>query len=186
MALTEKTTITAEGLANLIEEFKGKPNFVGILTVFLDQQQDIEASAFTLYNDTVLSNAEGVQLDGIGRIIGEPRFGRSDVDYRVALGARILVNNAEGTPEELINVVNTLIGASTQIVLTEWFPAEFEIETVDEIDEDGFQIGRLVMQTKAAGVHGIFRWHSTTTPFAFDTTDQGFDKGEFAGALDTV
>ncbi len=182
MAITQKTTIIAEGLANIIDQFDDKTDLLALLTTYLQQLQDLEDALFSLFN-TALSNSVGVQLDGLGRIIGEPRFGRSDADYNLALNARIIVNSSEGTPEELIAVVNTLISASSVITLTEFFPAAFEIEVVDEIDEDGFQIGRLVIQAKPAGVNGIFRWHSTTTPFAFDTTSQGFDEGEFAGAV---
>ena len=184
MALTEKTTIVAEGIANLIEQFRDAPNIIALLTPFLTQEQELEASAFEILIDTALPNAIGEQLDGIGRIVGEPRFGRTDADYRIAINARILVNQSEGTPEELIAIVNALISASTSITFTESFPAEFEIETTDAITVSGTQVGKFVIQAKPAGVHGIFRWHETATPFAFDTTSQGFDTGEFAGARD--
>ena len=49
------------------------------------------------YRDTDV----GAQLDGIGRIVGEPRGGANDADYRVAIKGRIQTNRANSRVEEI-------------------------------------------------------------------------------------
>lgn len=49
-----------------------------------------------------IDTAIGKQLDGCGYIVGEPRLGRNDDDYREAIKFRIFANTSNGTPGDLI------------------------------------------------------------------------------------
>lgn len=184
--LEQKTTHIAELVGNLVEQFKAQPKLVGFLTAFARQIQEAENAAFEVLADSAIDSAVGVQLDGIGDIVGLPRDGLADPEYRTEIKAKILVNLSSGTIEQMIAVAAAMVGTTKTIRLTEYTgsdPALIELEIVETIAEDGARIARLLESAKPAGVRLIFRWASTATPFAFDTTDQGFDKGELTGAI---
>jgi hypothetical protein len=90
----------------MLAQFQGQPNFEGQLRSFLVQVQEIEVMLFSLMAERYLSTAVGAQLDGIGRVVGEPRSGKNDLDYRVALQGRIIRNRANSRIED----IHTLFG----------------------------------------------------------------------------
>ena len=96
MTLTQKSTHVQEGLANLVQQFKDKPDLAALLTSYLEQIQDLETAYFGLLTERTLNAAVGVQLDGIGAIVGEDRRGRDDADYRLAIRARIKASTPAG------------------------------------------------------------------------------------------
>jgi hypothetical protein len=100
-----KTTVVADTLANLFVQFQGAPILNAIVASHAVQLQEIETMFVSLIVDMALPNAIGEQLDLIGRIVGEGRKGRSDDDYRVALGARIIINRSNGSVEDIIAVL---------------------------------------------------------------------------------
>lgn len=166
----------AEAVGNLIGQFQGQPNFAAFIRAWAQQSQDVESVAFDLLTSTTIANAEGVQLDGLGEIVGVERAGRTDADYRVRIGAQILLNNASGTIEDMLQLVVAL-GAST-VTLFEVFPAKIDIDATASV-VNGLEIGRTLALAKPAGVGYTFTWFESATPFQFDTAGQGFDQGEF-------
>jgi hypothetical protein len=139
-------------LALLTSAFKGKANIEGLLKVFAIQMQDLENAAFELLtqrmitwqigysvpNDdttgdsTTILDAEGVWLDVLGRIVGEPRGGRLDPEYVQAIRFRIRVSRSQGTPNDLQEIALLGSGGGT-VVYTEdpaSEPAWLRIEVV--------------------------------------------------------
>jgi hypothetical protein len=70
--------------------------------------------------DTVTNDAtsplygvgRGVQLDRIGRLVGQPRAGVDDDHYRFYLRAKIRANRSDGTPDVIIGVFQAMLGAT--------------------------------------------------------------------------
>ena len=54
----------------------------------------------------------GVQLDRIGRLVGQPRSGADDDHYRYYLRAKIRANKSNGSPDDLIAVFKAMLGAT--------------------------------------------------------------------------
>jgi alpha-D-ribose 1-methylphosphonate 5-triphosphate synthase subunit PhnG len=181
--LTQKTTRVTEAQDNLIDQFKDHTNIDAIVKAFAQQSQDLENAAFEVLLETTLADAIGIQLDNLGTIVGVERGGRNDADYRVRIGAQILLNTASGTIEELLALAVAL-GATTDVLLREVQPAKIEIE-VDIPITNGAEIGAVMGQAKAGGVGFSFTWYESATPFKFDTSGQGFDQGEF-GEMITI
>jgi len=76
-----------------------------------------------------LNTAEGVQLDGLGQILGLPRVpGQTDQSYREDLQFQIFVNQSNGTPEEVIFILKYLTEAS-KVWYDELYPAAYEMAT---------------------------------------------------------
>lgn len=113
--------------ALLPEQFKGKPNLEKILEIFAVHIQENETVLFDLLTGRALATAIGVQLDGLGTILGEERLGRSDETYRSALYVRITINLSSGTPDTMIDVLSALTGASL-VKFNELFPATVHMQ----------------------------------------------------------
>jgi len=70
--------------------------------------QELEDVLFAILSDRWLSTAVGVQLDGLGEILGEGRLSADDEEYRDALYTRVIINVSQGEPERLIEVLMRL------------------------------------------------------------------------------
>jgi len=150
--LTKKTTHTAEALDHLLEVLKGKPDLAAFIAPFIDQIQDAENAAFELIDERTIDAAVGVQLDGIGQIIGETRDGRTDDDYRAGLKAKILINKTSGTIEEIIEIVILLVSNSVDI--QDFYPASFYVNIVGAlVDLDPVLLAGIISSAKPAAVN---------------------------------
>lgn len=65
--------VIEKGLLRLAYQFKSSTKFQNFLEVFLQQLQDLKISELQLLNERYLNTAVGLQLDGIGEIIGLSR-----------------------------------------------------------------------------------------------------------------
>lgn len=133
MSLIEKTTHAAEARDHLLEQFKKKERIRAVLDAFSVQIQDLERVFFDLLENRWIDTATGAQLDGLGAIVGEPRQGRNDEDYRLAIRARVLINKSSGTVPELLAILSLLLpGGAFQLI--EYFPAAFVVELLNSLD----------------------------------------------------
>lgn len=105
------TTHSDDAVARFLFQYKNKEKIEGHIRAYIDQIQDLENAYFSLRTRLSISQSEGVQLDGIGKIVGEPRGENDDPRYRVLLFARIGTNVSEGLPENIINVFKLLTEA---------------------------------------------------------------------------
>lgn len=89
-----------------------RSNFQKFLSAMVTPCYDINDVEIQLYYDRALNSAEGVQLDGLGQILGIARTeGQSDAQYRERLYFQVFLNNSTGTPEESIRTLQFLTKA---------------------------------------------------------------------------
>lgn len=153
----------AEALAFLIEQFKNAEVLRGMITSFTQSVQTLEDTFWDIINLRQLTpTVTGDQEDKLGAIVGEPRNGRSDSDYYVAILLRIRVNRSQGRDEDVIAVANLLpVGlAATSVDYVEQWPASFLVEIKELLSPSSAQ--ELLTDTKAAGTYGML--HYTTWP----------------------
>lgn len=99
------------GLDYLPGEFlRQKENLVKFLTVYLKRMKDLDDMWVKLAEGRLLQNAEGDNLDEIGRQVGISRDGLSDQNYRAII--TILLSSAakHGTRPEVIQTLTQLFG----------------------------------------------------------------------------
>lgn len=143
-----------------------------LVRAYAAELQALDAAATALLSDTTLDGAVGVQLDGLGQIIGLERNGLGDDRYRALLRAQIRINTSAGTIEQLNEIIRLVTGttvADAAFTLVESYPADFKVvfEPV-MVNGIGPVAAEAMYQAKAAGVHGVFEYHDTTPIFAFD------------------
>jgi hypothetical protein len=111
-----------QGLDRLVTQWADKPVVQGLLKSYLENVETVENLYEQLLDERSVFTAIGAQLDVIGTIVGEARDGKSDAAYRQAILDRIAINNADGTPEKIIQILKTITG-STAAHVFEHYPA---------------------------------------------------------------
>lgn len=110
--VTKITDHVEQGLKKTLEQWKGKPNFEGMLRSLITGVQDLEETFFELCEERLgVFDAEGEQLDKIGEIVGQERLNFDDDFYRILLLARIGANVSNGEPERIIDTIKLLTSA---------------------------------------------------------------------------
>ncbi len=189
MSLEEKTSHVVEAQANFVEQFKVKPRLDALVQSWVGQIQELEPMFFDILEDTLVSTSVGEQLDELGTVVGELRQARTDDEYRIAIGARILINTSNGTIEEMIAIALALTGGGLATVeIVESFPAAFTLTITTPLAAtlDPFSISTALQSAKPAAVRLIFIFKPLGILFAFDgkAGSAGLDDGKFIGATD--
>jgi hypothetical protein len=135
--------------------------------------QEVEDAYWQLFEERRLAVAVGAQLDVLGALVGQPRNAFGDVDYRGHISARILANSSNGTAEELLAIVRSIVPGPTTLTLTDAYPAAFVLHAgVSNLSAALVPIiVGMIRSARQAGVRGIFEFMSGTTDadsFTFD------------------
>ena len=108
-------------LSLLMEQYKDSPNLQAVISGILEQGNAIEEAMQELYTLLSIQQAEGVQLDVIGRLVGVARGAQDDEAYRLVLISWLQLQYS-GTYEAIIKGVKELSGA-TSVRLVPDYPA---------------------------------------------------------------
>jgi len=167
MSVSHTTTHVTDAKARLARQFKGKARIEALVAALAQQNQDLEDALYELLTQRWLSAAVGVQLDGIGQIVGESRLGKDDATYKLHIAARILINLSTGTPEELIAIVRLLIGAGKTIEYVPEYPAAQTLKIDTLLPSAGSTVADLIVQARSGGVGTKLEWWETEPVFGF-------------------
>ena len=118
-----------KGIARLANQFKKSTKFQEFLEVFLQQHQDLKASDLQLLNERYLDTAIGIQLDGIGKIVGLKRSnGLSDDSYRLLIRAKIIKNKTAMTVDDTLRLISfTFDGAVVRYFQSPFLEPRYDI-----------------------------------------------------------
>lgn len=109
MTLTYKVTHIQEAFDRLMEQLKSVSAFETVLRILNTQTQELEDAFQALFTQRTLTDAVGEQLDVLGRILGEPRAGFSDDDYRHRLSAKIRILRSSGSAHAILDAFKLLL-----------------------------------------------------------------------------
>lgn len=159
-----------EALSRLVEGYKDADNIKNIIGINADRIQDLEnvckqlALRLTLHSPYSI----GAILDGIGELVGLPRFSSIDADYIKLLQGKILANQSKGTTEDIIAVFKALSGA-TFINVVDEYPAQIRIES-NAVPVNGYV--PILKSALSAGVSlDIVVYEDLNGNFGFGTLD---------------
>jgi hypothetical protein len=180
---------SAEGNDRLIEEYKKKPFIEALNSAVLDELTELEKVFWDLYVLRSLDTAEGVQLDGLGDIVGEPRGNKDEETYRRFIRIRVLVNNSDGKIEQLYSILRGLLGEGFIADIQDSFPAGIVVYVGSPLDpltpED---VNRLLRKAKGGGIRLDFVYSDLdeTDMFLWSDDDDTPDTGGFHGWGDSL
>jgi len=145
------TTHVADAKKRLLFQYQGKVKVEALLSAYFGEQiQDIENALWTLFGRLDIDTAEGVQLNGIGSIVGEDRQGKSDAEYRPYIRARIGINTSESDIEKILSVWS-LLTAGAGVQLIELFPAAMCLYLTEALSSDALAQTTLDLLQLVAG-----------------------------------
>jgi hypothetical protein len=153
--LTPILDLCAQSIALLIKQYQDSERLQGLLCALIDQVQDVDDAAADVYARVLdVNNAEGVHLDLLGRIVGETRNGTSDLNYRRAILARVLVNRSQGRIGDLIDIVRVFLGFtdSDTVRIQELQPFRIEVRAEGALIVEASDLLVRLKRAKASGV----------------------------------
>lgn len=140
-------------LGLLVSQFFDSEKLKALVASVVQEIQDIDSVAWGMTFQRDLNTAFGLQLDGLGDIVGEPRNGRDDEDYREALRFRVFINGSFPTPPAIINAVRVATDASL-VLYWEYYPASVQLYTNGE-NIDFKNLNRFIQGLLPAGVQEV-------------------------------
>lgn len=166
----------AQGLSRLLTQFHDSPNLKEIARSYLNQIQEIEIVVFSLMAERYVDTAIGAQLDGVGRVVGEPRAGRTNTDYRVAIKGRITRNAADSKIEDLIALFVLLLPGYTFEVADGPGPAAFRLTVVEALPAPPAApspdvLASQLLEAKGAGIRATMLFSEADRADTFTTAD---------------
>lgn len=154
-----------QALDRLCQQYKERPKSLDLLTSLVNPLQQIEDELAKLKSDRWLDEAEGLQLDHLGEIVGEQRGNRSDSRFRIAIYARIFINRGGATPEDIITAIN-LIHKPKFVSYSELYPAAFQIYLQSSNIDSNFK--SLIKSIIPAGLRNfVVTYSAEDKPFIF-------------------
>ena len=143
LPVTQVTDHAAQVLEDQLGQFLGSPRLRELPEIIADEVQRVEDLLFELFDELLLDNAEGVQLDNIyGKITGVKRIdSESDGDYRAIIRIAILANNSDGHPDTVSQIVGGATGEDAQY--EQVGRAHFEIHYEDSDTLSAIHLRRL-------------------------------------------
>ena len=156
--LIEITNLCEESLTLLLAQYQDSPRLKDLICSFLERLQELETATIAVHTNVLnIDLAAGVNLDLLGKIVGEARDGRTDDVYRNALRVRVLINISDGKIEQLIAIVrlyeqmDLVVGSTVEI--QELQPARLEVRIITGTPiNPGSEIDKRLRQAKAGGV----------------------------------
>jgi hypothetical protein len=134
---------------DMLSQLYGDPVHQAIADVISLEYQRFEDVAHKVLTNRMLVNAEGVQLDVLGKIARVDRLGRSDDDYRLIIQVANAARDSDGGAEQIIWIASQLVGAD--VTYTQEGTANFTLQYVsddalsDDLKEEALiLIGRAV------------------------------------------
>ncbi len=130
------------------------------LTALVGPVQTIEGALEQLLEERRLGTAVGVQLDTIGRLVGQARGGLNDADFERYIRARIVANRASGTVDQVLQVIEAVLddpGATVTIDQAGQYPAAFVVRIRDTVVSAPLAavLVTFLRLVKAAGVRAL-------------------------------
>lgn len=157
--------------------------WISLLSAMTGESQNQEDALYSLWQARAdLDQATDDRLDGWGRLVGVQREDLSDDDYRRLIRARLQVLRSEGSPDELIRIVDAMTDSGGNTLYWETPPACFSIQydgntwTGDHIA--GNRVATYIKDARPAGVAiGQVIERDPTSGFTFGTDgSRGFSE----------
>lgn len=160
-----------------------------LIVAYVGPSQDIENVLQQLLLDRAVSTAQGVQLDQLGFIVGQPRLGLVDDDYRRYIRARIITNRSGGITENLIAIMALIIddpSATYTVQRNGTATVVCQVNGIALDDSVGAIVFKFLAQAKSAGVRLLAQWSESTPANTFRLdSGPGLDQGHLASVLST-
>jgi hypothetical protein len=183
----------AAAVKRLPKQWRDSPVINSLLEILVAPAQDLEDTLWTLAYERTLEKAVELALDDvidlIGKLVGEPRDGKTNADYARFINARIAARRSHGLIKDVIKVARLVLddaGAYVQIANAPPACVVVRILETSTTDEVAAILIEFLKVTVSAGVRVFLEWSEEPTEdwFTWDTEGMGFDDASFVDATD--
>lgn len=109
--------VTDKALGRLVFQFRNSSKLRAFGTAFLDEFEELYISEQQLLTERYLDTSVGVQLDGIGAIVGLERpIGYADDLYRYLIRVKILINSTDMTADNFLELIAFVFENSSAVI----------------------------------------------------------------------
>lgn len=137
--------------------------FLDVLGAEVNEFNSLEAVFGDMLLFRSLKDAFGVQLDGIGEIVGESRQAREDEEYRAGIIYKIALNTSGGQAEVIIDFIQRATGCLS-VFFAEIQPAKVSITYIGGVGYAGL---RKQVDSLCAGGVQLFNLIQSDTEASF-------------------
>ena len=127
--------VIPEAIARFLTQFKNSTQLKSLGGAYMGPMQGLEDNIQSLYEDRWIISAFGETLNKLGEMVGVPRNGRTDEEYRLAILSEITLQYSSGSIDDIIATAKTITGAG-KIRYFENPPAGFMLNIVDITNGD--------------------------------------------------
>jgi hypothetical protein len=152
-----------------------------ILVILSEQAQELENALWDVYYYRSIDNAFGAVLDTLGALVGQPRNGLDDADYRRYIRARIVANKSNSTVEDLILIARLILNDPAATVVVDQEGAAAVVVRIEDLAVEESLAETLISflrTSKAAGDRLILQT-STAAPEDWLVLDEGTLDGPY-------
>lgn len=182
-----RRNVAVLAILNLAAPFWGKPRIASFVHAVALELQELEDVFYDLTVNRTVDKATGVHLNILGRIVGEPRYARSDPAYRIALKAKILTNRSLGRWKDLLQLLEVRVTTGVRYTWREG-NASIEIDSPSaDVDLDR-EVLRFLMRAKAGGI-ALHMLEATGESFTYSDSSvpvYDFEHGYGSTTLSTI
>lgn len=185
MSATQITDHADQAVAQLLSEVAKDERLVELVEILCDAVQDAEDLVWSLIADRTVEDADGVQLDAWGRVLGKSRGGLADDVYRRVLAAWQGALRSQGRRNALIIAFAAVLDWTAVMYRDRGVSGHPLFELVGRVSggpsisaELEAAVLEIVEAASPSGVPSRTVITDDTVPFRFDTAGQGFDQGK--------
>ena len=132
-----------------------QPNFRAFIKTAATEVQELETVIHDCIVERMLDHAVGAQLDQYGEVVGEPRNGLLDGEYRSFIQARIWTNLSHGTPDEMTAILAVIGRAVSAVTYHPLYPAACAFDYATQVANSDDARDRIVVQMTEAAPAGV-------------------------------
>lgn len=178
--------VRARAVERLLAQFRDKPRIVALVSALAAGGQLSEDLSFSLIFSRRIEASSGAQLDQWGALVGEPRGGLDDDDYRRFIRARLLANRTSSTTDDIIRIAQ-LTTEPSEVRHYTMYPAGYTLYVLRRIAMTEVmrrRVRRMLDSVKPAGV----QYHAIEAVdgyfgFAEDPVALGYNRGRFSRVI---
>lgn len=166
------TEIVERAVSYFRSHYKSKQKLRALLASYTNRSQEIENLLWDMLLGLLIDNAVGVNLEILGKLVGQERISTDDELYRRAIKARVRINISQGQPEDLYYIIRVMVPGSSFTYL-DVYPAMIIIEIDDSmVANDPGLLSVFLWAARAAGV-GFRLWYNVSgeNTFSFSGGD---------------
>jgi hypothetical protein len=142
-----------DAINHLLPDYDALPRIEAWLRAAGAQLTQLEGELVEMHRMRALAYASGIWVDILGAIVGEPRKGRTDAQYKPYIQIRILTNRSAGLPSDLYAILLLgLTGNTVMLITYPGRPGAIDAVALDDIgDLDPTDFVEYLKRAKPAG-----------------------------------